>query len=273
MSLSLISVSLLSLCFFIKFSSCSNDRADFTSDVSINCGSHAANNGQQWIGDVSPKASPLLKLRGLSAASMAVDQLGAADPVPHRTARISRSQFAYALQLKPGQKTIRLHFNPTLYRGFKGVRDFFTVEAGRFTLLGNFSASLTAHALGMNTLVKEFCIKILENQQLTLTFAPEATPSKDTYAFINGIEIVSMPASVSYFDSGEIGVRGFGQNSMVYFDHSTALEVVHRLHIKQDHPALSTKDYLGVFPKWSRKEQSRSNNTHGECRWRWDSGT
>ncbi|XP_057769749.1 putative receptor-like protein kinase At5g39000 [Salvia miltiorrhiza] len=254
----LISVGLLLfLCFFITFSSWSNNQADFTGDVSINCGStgaSAARNGDQWLGDVRSKISPPLQLRGSSAASAAINQLSSADPVPHKTARISRSQFSYAFQLKAGQKIIRLHFNPTPYRGFKGLRDFFTVEAGPFTLLGNFSASLTAGALRVNTLSKEFCLNIRENQQLIITFTPSR--SQDTYAFINGIEIISVPATLSYFDGGDIGLRVIGQNSMVYVDDSTALEIVHWQRIKQD-IVQSSGDFDGVFPKWARQRANK----------------
>ncbi|XP_057769758.1 probable receptor-like protein kinase At5g38990 [Salvia miltiorrhiza] len=259
-----ISVALLFLCFFITFSSCSNSQADFTGDVSINCGSTgaaAASNGRQWIGDARSKASPLLQLRGFSAASTAIRHLTSADPIPHKTVRISHSQFSYAFQLNAGQKIMRLHFNPTPYRGFKGLRDFFTVEAGPFTLLSNFSASLTADAHGVNTFAKEFCLNIQENRQLTLTFSPEISQSQHTYAFINGIEIISMPASLSYFDSGEIGVRVLGQNSMVYFDDSIALEIVHRLHTKQDLNQ-PTGDFNGIFPKWATQRADKvKNNT------------
>ncbi|XP_057769750.1 putative receptor-like protein kinase At5g39000 [Salvia miltiorrhiza] len=258
----LISVGLLLfLCFFITFSSWSNNQADFTGDVSINCGStgaSAARNGSQWLGDVRSKLSPPLQLRGSSAASAAINQLSSADPIPHKTARISRSQFSYAFQLKAGQKIIRLHFNPTPYRGFKGLRDFFTVEAGPFTLLGNFSASLTADALRVNTFSKEFCLNIRENQQLIMTFTPESSRSQDTYAFINGIEITSVPANLSYFDGG---LRVIGENSMVYVDDSTALEIVHRRRIKQD-ILQSSGGFDGVFPKWAiqraKKVRSKS---------------
>ncbi|KAH6830326.1 Malectin/receptor-like protein kinase family protein [Perilla frutescens var. hirtella] len=264
MNLRPIPVALLFLCFFITFSSCSNNEADFAGDVSINCGStraSAARNGRQWLGDVRPKLTPLLQLGGLSAASTAISQLSSADPVPHKTARISQSQFSYAFQLNPGQKIIRLHFNPSLYRGFKGLRDLFTVEAGPFTLLSNFSASLTADALGVSTFVKEFCLNIQENQQLTITFSPESSQSQDRYAFINGIEFISVPPSLSYFNGGDIELRVVGHKSLLYVDDASALEIVHRLNIKED-LVPPTGDFDGVFPKWAvQRAEKFKNNT------------
>ncbi|KAK6148253.1 hypothetical protein DH2020_019165 [Rehmannia glutinosa] len=67
------------------------------------------------------------------------------------TARLSRSRFSYVFQVNPGQKIVRLHFNPAPYKGFKRFKDLFSVEAASFTLVSNFSASLTTDALGVNS--------------------------------------------------------------------------------------------------------------------------
>ncbi|KAK4417577.1 Receptor-like protein kinase FERONIA [Sesamum alatum] len=178
----------------------------FTGDVSINCGSigtyTTARNGREWIGDdVKPKKlSSLLQMDGSSTTSTVIHKLISADPVPHKTARISLSHFSYTFQVSPGQKILRLHFYPAPYKGFKRFKDLFTVEAGPFTLISNFSASLTAAALGVKSFSKEFCISIEENQTLDITFSPASSQSQDsTYAFINGIEIISVPMHLSYF--------------------------------------------------------------------------
>ena len=69
----------------------------------------------------------------------------------------------------------------------------FTVITGPFTLLSNFS-------IGSKSLVKEFCVNVLQNQTVNITF----TPSINTpYAFINGIEIVSTPTSLYYSQFGD----------------------------------------------------------------------
>ncbi|EYU22230.1 hypothetical protein MIMGU_mgv1a024380mg [Erythranthe guttata] len=115
----------------------SNPTDHSTGDVSVDCGSSAtsaAQDGREWRGDAHPKLYSSLKIRGSSTASTVV--------------------------LNPGQKIIRLHFNPALYKGFERLKDLFDVEAGPFTLLSNFSASLTANALGVNSFVKEFCVNI-----------------------------------------------------------------------------------------------------------------
>ncbi|KAL3624067.1 hypothetical protein CASFOL_032883 [Castilleja foliolosa] len=217
---------------------------ELAGDISINCGSigaSSARNGREWIGDVQLKLSSLLQIQGSSTTSAAAHKLISGDPIPHKTARVSRSQFSYAFRLKLGQKIIRLHFNPSLYRGYKSSRDLFTVEAGSFTLLSNFRASITAGALGVKSFSKEFCLNLQENQQLNITFSPEIGQLVDTYAFINGIEIISVPASLSYFQGGDVGVQVVGHKSLVYVDRH---------------------NFDGMFPKWAlQKAYKRKNET------------
>ncbi|KAL8475858.1 hypothetical protein ACS0TY_028494 [Phlomoides rotata] len=252
-----VSLAFIILCFFITFNVSSSDPTHFTDDVSINCGSTAtssAYSGRQWLGDVQPRTSPLLQLKGISTTSTASSKSTSADQVPYKTARVSRSWFSYAFRVNSGQIIIRLHFNPSAYRGFKGLKDLFTVEAGSFTLLSNFSASLTAHVLGVNSLTKEYCLNIQENQRLDITFSAETSQSKDAYAFINGIEIISVPAGLSYFQSRGIGLQVVGRNSLVHVDDSIALEMIYRQNIKQ------ADDSGDIFGIWPRKEVGNVNN-------------
>ncbi|KAL0341671.1 UNVERIFIED_CONTAM: Receptor-like protein kinase ANXUR1 [Sesamum calycinum] len=157
-----------------------------------------------------------------------------ADLVPYRYTRISCFKFSYVFQeVSPGQKCIRLHFNPVSYRGFEMYRDLFIVEAGRLTLLGNFSASLTAHALGLKYFVKEFWIIVEENQTLRIKFSPARSLLHDTYAFVNGIEIIDMPTSLYYTRDNHLGAQLIGHNFHVLLDSSTMLEMVHQLNIQE----------------------------------------
>ncbi|XP_073293267.1 receptor-like protein kinase FERONIA isoform X2 [Primulina huaijiensis] len=241
-----VSIAWLSFCFLITFKTCiDSPSAYFTGDVSINCGSKetsAANNGREWAGDIHPKTAPSLQIKGSSTISSAIDKFILADPVPYRNARISRSTFSYSFCIEPGQKFIRLHFNPTAYKGFQKFKDLFTVEAGSFTLLHNFSASLTAGALGVKSFVKEFCINVQENQQLKMVFSSQ---SQDTYAFINGIEIKSVPSPHSYLHGVGVG-------------ESTALEMVHREKVKRD-TLLPNDDSSDVFGMWKTHQEEKPN--------------
>ncbi|KAL1568183.1 non-specific serine/threonine protein kinase [Salvia divinorum] len=231
-------------CFIFSFIS---DAAD-PDRISINCGGGAAAatafGGREWLGDAAAA-------EGSSRSSAATGEVVAGvDPVPYKSARLSRSRFSYSFDLTPGQKIIRLHFNPVAYHGFPSIDDLFTVEAGPYTLLSNFSASITARALSLTTLTKEFCIILQQHQRFSLIFSPE-TESKHSYAFINGIEIVSVPSAISYCHVGDSGIRVVGQHYVVHLDNSTALEIVHRRNIKW-----GSDD--GMFGMWESSLQPKA---------------
>ncbi|KAL0417269.1 UNVERIFIED_CONTAM: putative receptor-like protein kinase [Sesamum latifolium] len=112
----------------ITFTAASNNPTHSRGSVSINCGStgsSAARDGREWLGDVQPKLSSLLQMKGSSTTSSAIHNLiSADDPVPHKTARLSRSRFSYAFQVNPGQKVIRLHLIQLNTKASKATRNF-----------------------------------------------------------------------------------------------------------------------------------------------------
>ncbi|KAG8384600.1 hypothetical protein BUALT_Bualt04G0134700 [Buddleja alternifolia] len=220
-------------------------------DVSINCGSFgtsAVHNGREWIGDIRTKSSSShVEINGSSF----IQKLISDDPVPYRTVRISRSRFSYTFRLKPGQKLIRLHFNPA----FEKFKDLFNVQAGDFILLSNFSASLTADALGVKFIVKEYCINVEHDQFLNIIFSSAISDS--TYAFVNGVEIISVPARGLYLFHG--GIEVIGENFVGYVDGSAALEIVHRQQIERDSVSLVGADFSDVFGMWSTVRKQKAN--------------
>ncbi|XP_051136783.1 putative receptor-like protein kinase At5g39000 isoform X2 [Andrographis paniculata] len=247
---------------FIAFRTAFCNPTRFTGDdVSVDCGSSGtftAQSGREWCGDVQKKFAPFLHVRGSSTTSSVSQRFVYGDnPVPYRTARVSRSQFSYVFQVNPGQKIIRLHFNSASYKGFKRYKDFFTVKAAAFTLLSNFSASFTADAHGVNNFVKEFCLNLGENKLLDLTFSASNHLS-DAYAFINGIEIISVPASRSYFHMENIGVQVVGE-SPIYMDSSTAFEIISRTDIKRESVSSSLNDAAHIFGMWEKVHNRKVN--------------
>ncbi|XP_057481355.1 receptor-like protein kinase FERONIA [Actinidia eriantha] len=205
-------------------------------NVAINCGSSGdstAPDGREWIGDIGSKLAQLQQWNSKSVTLKAFHQFSdMVHTVPYMSARISRSQFSYTFKVNPGQKYIRLHFYPALYPDFERSKAFFTVKAGQYTLLSNFSTSLAADALGLKSFVKEFCLNMGENQALTITFFPHPnSPSGSAYAFINGIEIVSMPTGLYYTQSSVPGSLVVGRTYRFHIENSTALEVVQRFNV------------------------------------------
>lgn len=111
--------------------------------------------------------------------------------VPFETARFFLSPFTFTFSLQTsGPKFLRLYFYPGKYSDFHTSLSYFSVSANSFTLLSNLSSSPPS-------LMKEFLINIDGNQKLELTLSPYPK----SLAFINGIEIVSVPDQLFHLSS------------------------------------------------------------------------
>ncbi|OMO60766.1 hypothetical protein CCACVL1_23891 [Corchorus capsularis] len=214
-------------------------------NITLNCGASSDSNGPDgrfWAGDDNgSKFGPNIESSSLSYKA---DRRGTVDTVPYMTARVSSSEFTYRFNVTQGKKFVRLYFHPASYGNFDQAKAYFSVKTGSFTLLRNFSALLVAQSLGVESFVREYCLDIEENQVLDLIFTPSA--SNDTYyAFINGIEIVSMPPQLYNLSSPtvETGLRFIGQRS-------TALETVYRLNVG-GRTILPVNDSGMLFRQWS----------------------
>ncbi|KAI6670383.1 hypothetical protein NL676_005268 [Syzygium grande] len=206
-----------------------------TDDMAVDCGSSSNFPGDKrtWIGDAEEVHIPL------------------SPPVPYYTARLSRAEFTYTFHVTAGPKFVRLHFFPSDYLNFSSADSFFSVEAAGFTLLRNFSASLLADyttppASGFS---KEFCLTVGDDQILNITFAP--TPgNSDAYAFVNGIEVVSMPERLYYnttIDSKE-RIKFAGHTMPYSFGTIDALEMVKRLNVGGN--SIDSADDTGMYRTW-----------------------
>ncbi|KAG8471753.1 hypothetical protein CXB51_036629 [Gossypium anomalum] len=145
-------------------------------NFAIDCGSSMGGKSwddRPWVGDGNGKFSLIEQQNNNNkpSVSKAASQLSSSvDPLPYSTARLSYSQFTYSIPLTDGQKFIRLHFYPTSYPDFgdPSKKAFFSVKAGNFNLLSNFSASLHAH--GEVPFFKEFCVNLDEGQSEGQTY-------------------------------------------------------------------------------------------------------
>ncbi|KAJ9683076.1 hypothetical protein PVL29_018881 [Vitis rotundifolia] len=226
--------------------SASNASAPYTptDDILLNTGSSGnstADDGRAWTGDNGSKFAPFPQSKEATLADPR-----SAIGVPYSTARISRSLFTYTFPVTDGPKFVRLYFYPTSYSEFEESKALFSVSSGRYTLLGNFSGYLTAE--GPNNASREFCINVeKEDQVLNVTFTPSS--SNDSYAFVNGIEIFSMPPNL-YYTAEDREVRYVGNSNNNYpIESSTALETVYRLNVGG--PSIKATDDSGLFRVWS----------------------
>ncbi|KAF3627964.1 putative receptor-like protein kinase FERONIA-like [Capsicum annuum] len=216
-------------------------------NVAISCGASgnfAGTDGRVWVGDAS-YISSLLQLKGKSLKSSVPPPFS--DSVPYKSARTSRHEFTYQFSVKPGQKFIRMHFKPASYKGFKKSKAIFTVKTGEHTLLSDFTPTL---AEGMSYFKKEFCINVQEDETLSITFIPSRKPGfvEDTYAFVNGIEVVSMPAGLYFTPDGDVGVTVVGRKYRFYIDNNTALETIQRINVGGN--SISSLEDAAMFRDW-----------------------
>ncbi|TYH63806.1 hypothetical protein ES332_D07G220300v1 [Gossypium tomentosum] len=222
-----------------------------TDNITLNCGAPTdllANDGRSWAADKTSNFGPFESPHNKSQAYEADTQDGS-ETVPYMTARVSRSEFKYTFPVTSGQKFVRLYFHPASYEENDRSKAFFSVKAGSFTLLKNFSASLVADSKGRNWFFREFCLNVEDNEVLDLVFTPSRSASNDTYAFINGIEIVSMPTNLYYTPPDSRYVRFVGQSSPFPVENDTALEMAYRLNVGGQ--SISPNDDTGLFRLWS----------------------
>ncbi|KAL8262271.1 hypothetical protein R6Q59_026320 [Mikania micrantha] len=213
-------------------------------DILLNCGANGQltdDDGRQWTSDVGSK---FLVPGASSIASDATIQKPSVPTVPYMTARIFRSAFTYSFPVAPGRKFVRLYFYPAVYANNLNVsKGVFSVVSGSYTLLKNFSAYETTNNLNFDYISKEYSINV-DSGSVNLTFTPDpGTP--DSYAFVNGIEIVSHPDI--YSSNGNAMIVGTGTSFNINND--TVLENVYRLNVGGQ--AISPSGDTGLFRSWN----------------------
>ncbi|XAR51640.1 Non-specific serine/threonine protein kinase [Bertholletia excelsa] len=214
-------------------------------NIALDCGASglsSAPDGRNWIADIHH----ILPSSGNSSDRSS--KPGLASTPPYYTARMSRSEFAYAFSLKSsGPIFIRLHFFPSSYQDFASSKAFFFVKANQFTLT-NFSAYAVA---AEEFMVKEYCIYVGEDKSVKITFTPSRT-QPDAYTFINGIEVVSMPTNLYYVSDHERFYIG-DKISWYNLSNDKALENVLRLNVGGN-LLPPTKD-TGMYRSWKADDE------------------
>ncbi|KAK7374636.1 hypothetical protein VNO80_08073 [Phaseolus coccineus] len=231
-----------------SFLSIAEDIYDPTELFSISCGSSTnfSTLDRNWTADIhflSPSSHLSFAARPLTPCT---------EQGPYTHARLSHSPFTYSFHLTPGPKFIRLFFYSTSYQNFNRPQACFSVKAGPYTLLQGFNASLNADAdddpSNSDILFREYCINLQEGEKLNITFIPSTT---DSYAFINGIEIVSMPPYLYYTDPDDNSSEQpqyVGTTTPYVIENKFALQTMYRLKAG-DHTISSSED-TGMLRTW-----------------------
>ncbi|KAJ8775335.1 hypothetical protein K2173_020339 [Erythroxylum novogranatense] len=199
--------------------------------ILLNCGESSpikTSDGRTWEGDTLSRFLPS-NASMLSETSSASSQDSSVNPVPYMTARLIHSNFTYNFPVVSGPKFVCLYFYPLTYSSFNSSTSFFSVTANGYSLLSNFNAYLTVSSINhqASSFFKVFVITVWETEQLKITF----TPSQSSFAFVNGLEIVSMPSNLYTKDLSFISYPLVNNGDLFYFDNSTALENSYRLNV------------------------------------------
>ncbi|VFR03078.1 unnamed protein product [Cuscuta campestris] len=223
----------------------------------LNCGASINQRfgDRLWETDTAHKQFLPPNAADISLTSTAAAEQGPSVPqVPYTTGvRFFTSQFTYSFPVSAGPKFLRLHFYPAQYIDgggrFVKTESFFSVTAGSYTLLSNFSAYLTVSGVDPPVVFREFLVNVDETlKKLDITF----TPSPKSYAFVNGIEIVSIPAGFyirGEDDTGEHPITWVGSSGTPYYiSDNTALETLYRFNVGGK--TVSPYEDSGMFRTW-----------------------
>ncbi|URD77252.1 receptor-like protein kinase [Musa troglodytarum] len=176
------------------------------------------------------------------------------------SARIFASESTYKFAVNKSERHwVRLHFYPSTYGDHAPNNSYFAVSTSDgVTLLKNFSAYITAKALTQAYILKEFSIPPASDGSISLTF----TPSEDhngSFAFVNGIEIISMPNI--YSEPAEL-VGFSGQNVEVG---GSALLTMYRLNVGGQY--LPASNDSGLSRTWRKKGMTGDEFGGGGAGW------
>ncbi|XP_045793495.1 receptor-like protein kinase FERONIA [Trifolium pratense] len=232
-------------------------------NLAINCG-YSTNttslDNRIWVGDDDIENSNLLSFTEpkITNQSFITKPISLSNTqIPFTTARVSISNFTYSfpINITNSPVFIRLHFYPTSYQNFELSDAIFSVEVNNnLTLLKNFNASLWLHHDdNEENIIKEYCIQIKPNENLlNITFIPN-NKNNVSYAFINGIEVVSMPSFLYYSDLDDLNyhIRSVDTGTTDYkILKDKALEMVYRVNVGENQ--VPPNDDTGMFRNWDK---------------------
>ncbi|CAH9061677.1 unnamed protein product [Cuscuta europaea] len=211
-----------------------------TDKILLNCGGPEGDtdlDGRKWTSDIGSK---FILSTGKSSTGSADAQKASVPQTPFMSARTFQSDFTYSFPVAPGRKFLRLYFYPATYNALNTTTSLFSVTVGQYSLMRNFSASQTVQALNYDYLLKEFSINV-PSEALNVTFSP----SPNSFAFVNGIEVISHPDIYNTEDGNAVLV---GQSATFIVDNSTSLESLYRVNVGGN--VISPASDTGMFRSW-----------------------
>ncbi|KAJ7232997.1 hypothetical protein O6H91_08G044900 [Diphasiastrum complanatum] len=154
----------------------------------VDCGatSNVTVNGEVWQADANTK----IVTGGVLASTSSQNSLLPTDAPFLLSARIFTTASQYTFPVTPGRHWIRLYFYPFSFQNFNANMALFTVLADGYVLLSNLSIVGEMKATKKSYVMKEYTINV-KSSSLSISFVPKTAPN--SYAFINALEVESMP--------------------------------------------------------------------------------
>lgn len=161
------------------------------------------------------------------------------------TALIFPTQASYTFPVSPGRYWIRFYFYPFLYQKFNLSSSLFSLTAQQFSLFSNFSVSDAILSVNPSTtyLFKEYSINVTTTS-LDITFLP----NNGSYAFVNALEVVSMPDGLITDDISPLGTNAPTPIGMPHM----ALETMYRINVGG--PLVTPANDTGLYRTWLPNE-------------------
>ncbi|KAJ4702975.1 Receptor-like protein kinase [Melia azedarach] len=199
----------------------------------INCGTNSSVtvDGRKWVGDLASNNNVTLSSTGVAASIDTLSGDSIYEPI-YKSARIFTDELNYTFKLIPGNYIFRLHFCPFPFDDYNVNESSFGVAANGLKLLSEFSApgeishkNMYLQRSGGNSslvsLIKEYVMGI--NLDVLVI---ELVPSKESFGFINAIEIV--PVVDKLFEDM---ISKVGGNDVNFNLSGRGIETMYRLNV------------------------------------------
>ncbi|KAG0555195.1 hypothetical protein KC19_12G151600 [Ceratodon purpureus] len=189
-------------------------------------------------------ANPKVEAPGGVLASTTLPNANLPFPKLYQQARIFTANSTYTFTVTPGRHFVRLHFYPFVFTSYFPNNSIFSVTANQYRLLDNFKPML--YSTDSKPLVfREYSLNV-STSSLVLTFSPGAA----SYAFINAIEVTSMPPDVVPNRALSVAQQGTVLN---WADTATALEMMYHVNVGGS-AVVPQNDSAGMWRNWQQDD-------------------
>lgn len=218
----------------------------------VNCGTNSSVNvdGSKWIGDSAPGSNVTLSIPGIEAYTDSFNGDPSYAPL-YKTARFFSESFNYSFKGGPGSYFLRLHFYPFTFGNRDANESYFAVAANGLKLVSEFNVA--GEILHRNSLLQgsggnSSIFSLVKEYFVTSdidVFVLEFVPKKDSFGFVNAIEII--PVIDKLFVDSISKVGGNGANSSLNLS-KRGIQTMYRLNIGGS--AIKSTQDSGFRRKW-----------------------